>query len=102
LDRRAQLEKFIAAQPDQPFPRYALALELKSGGDAAGAARALEDLVSRAPDYLAAYLQLGALQQELGRAADARATLQKGQQVARAQGNSHTFNELTAALEQLG
>ena len=33
MDRVEQLKKFISAQPDQPFPRYALALELKGKGD---------------------------------------------------------------------
>ncbi len=102
MDRVAQLRLFIAARPDQAFPRYALALELKGQGDAAGAARELEDLVAKVPDYLAAYLQLGMLQQEAGRAADAKATLAAGQRLASAKGDGHTLSELTAALEQLG
>ncbi len=102
MDRRDQLRKFIASWPDDPFPRYALALELKGQGDAAGAAGELSALVEKKPDYLPAYLMLGLLQQALGKAADARSTLQAGQSVARAQGNSHTLNELTSALDQLG
>ena len=102
MDRIAQLRQFIAARPDQPFPRYALALELKGGGDAAGAADELDQLVAKVPDYLAAYLQLGMLQQELGRVPAARATLQAGQKVASAKGDTHTLSELTTALEQLG
>lgn len=99
MDRIAQLRNFIAAQPDQPFPRYALALELKGKGDAASAAAELDELLRRAPDYLAAYLQLGVILQALGRDADARATLTRGQELARKQGNTHTLSELTAALE---
>ena len=38
MDRLAQLQKFIAGRPDDPFPRYALALEHKSRGDLAAAA----------------------------------------------------------------
>ena len=38
MDRTEQLRKFIAASPDEAFPRYALALELKGRGDAPGAA----------------------------------------------------------------
>src|SRR5205809_452684 len=49
MDRIEQLRKFIAAQPDEAFPRYALALELKGKGDAAAAAAELEELRGRAP-----------------------------------------------------
>jgi tetratricopeptide (TPR) repeat protein len=101
MDRIEQLRKFIAIAPDDPFPRYALALELKSKGDAAGAASELSDLLARKPDYLAAYLQLGTLLASLERAGEARETLRRGQEIARLQGNGHTLSELTQALESL-
>lgn len=102
MDRIEQLRRFVAAQPDDPFPRYALALEQKGRGDAPAAAAELETLVARKPDYLAAYLQLGMLLQELDRIDDARAALRSGQECARAQGNQHALSELSAALESLG
>ena len=101
MDRIAQLRKFIAASPDEAFPRYALALELKGQGDVPGAAAELEELVRRKPDYLAAYLQLGLLLQALERVGEARETLVRGQDVARKQGNTHTLGELTQSLETL-
>jgi tetratricopeptide (TPR) repeat protein len=101
MDRIAQLRKFIAASPREPFPRYALALELKGNGEAQAAAGELEELLRIDPDYLAAYLQLGLLLPALDRATDARRTLEKGQEVARKQGNTHTLSELTQALEDL-
>ena len=101
MDRIGQLRKFISASPDDPFPRYALALELKGNGDARGAAAELQDLLARKPDYLAAYLQLGMLLASLDRAGEAREVLVRGQEVARAQNNGHTLSELTQALETL-
>ncbi|MCA1826678.1 MAG: tetratricopeptide repeat protein [Myxococcales bacterium] len=101
MDRIEQLRKFIAAQPDEPFARYALALELKSKGDNAGAADEMRELLNRKPDYLAAYLQLGMLEQALGRIDAARETLRKGQDLARTKGDTHTLSELTSALEAL-
>jgi tetratricopeptide (TPR) repeat protein len=101
MDRIAQLRKFIAASPDDPFPRYALALELKGKGDARAAAAELEDLLARKPDYLAAYLQLGMLLAALDRGREAREILVRGQDVARRQNNTHTLSELTQALESL-
>ena len=102
MDREEQLRKFIEASPDEPFPRYALALELKGRGDAAGAAGAFDELLRRAPGYLAAYLMLGGVLQTLGKPDAARAVLQKGQALARTKGDSHTLSELTSALEALG
>jgi thioredoxin-like negative regulator of GroEL len=101
MDRIGQLRRFIAARPDDPFPRYALALELKGNGDAGAAAAELQDLLARKPDYLAAYLQLGMLLSALDRTDEAREILVRGQQVARSQNNGHTLSELTQALETL-
>jgi tetratricopeptide (TPR) repeat protein len=102
MDRVAQLRKFIEAHPQEPFPRYALALELKAMGDIAAAVQELQTLVAQAPDYLAAYLQLGMLLQALGRAVEARDAFTRGQDLARRKGDGHTLSELTSALEALG
>jgi Tfp pilus assembly protein PilF len=101
LDRIAQLRTFVEARPTEPFPRYALALELKGKGDVASAVVELQELLRRTPDYLAAYLQLGLLLQTLGRNGDARATLSSGQELASRKGDTHTLSELTSALETL-
>ena len=101
MDRIGQLRQFIAASPDDPFPRYALALELKGKGDARAAAGELRELVRRKPDYLASYLMLGMILETLDEAGEAREVLVRGQEVARRQGNTHTLSELTQALENL-
>lgn len=102
MDRVEQLRKFIQASPGDPFPRYALALELKGRGDAQGAAEELTALLSQTPDYLAAYLQLGMLLQALGRLEEARGAYRSGQEVARRKGEGHTLSELTSAIDALG
>ena len=101
MDRIEQLRKFIAAQPDEAFPRYALALELKGKGDAAGASGELDELLRRKPDYLAAYLQQGLLLQSMEKRTDAAGVLRKGQELAQKRGDQHTLSELTAALDAL-
>jgi tetratricopeptide (TPR) repeat protein len=101
MDREAQLRKFVEGTPNDPFPRYALALELKGKGDTASAAAEMQELLRRTPDYLAAYLQLGMLLQALGRAEEAKAAYSGGQEVARRKGDSHALSELTQALESL-
>ncbi|MBS2025830.1 MAG: tetratricopeptide repeat protein [Deltaproteobacteria bacterium] len=101
MDRTAQLLRFIQTRPDDPFPRYALAMEKKGQGDVPGAITALEELLARKADYVPAYLQLGNLLSQNGRVADARECLSRGQTHARAQGNAHALSELTSALEAL-
>lgn len=101
MDRIEQLKKFIEQDPKEPFPRYALALELKGRGEADAAAIELQQLIERAPDYLAAYLQLGMLLQTLNRAEEARRVFRSGQEVARRKGDAHTLGELTQALESI-
>lgn len=98
MNRIEQLRTFIETSPAEPFPRYALALELKGTGDAEACAAEFEALLSRAPDYLAAYLQYGMILQALGQAEKAKAVLEQGQELARKRGDSHTLSELTNAL----
>ena len=101
MDRIQQLRQFIAASPEDPFPRYALALELKGRGEGRAAAGELSELLRRKPDYLAAYLQLGMILETLDEVDEARDAFVRGQDVARRQGNTHTLSELTQALETL-
>ena len=101
MDRIEQLKKFIEQSPNEAFPRYALAMELKGKGEAEHAARELQALLERAADYLAAYLQLGMLLQTLSRSGEAREIFAKGQELARRKGDTHTLGELTQALESI-
>lgn len=100
--RIEQLKAFIEQDPGDPFPRYALALELDSGGDAPGARAILEDLLARAPRYVATYQQLGTLYQKQGETAKAKAILRAGITVAKQEGDHHAAAEMTEALEELG
>ncbi|MCU0454475.1 MAG: tetratricopeptide repeat protein [Bacteroidetes bacterium] len=100
--RIEQLKAFIEQDPNDPFPRYALALELDAGGDTAGAISLLEDLLSRAPRYVATYQQLGTLYQKEGATAKAKAILRAGITTARQEGDLHAAGEMTEALDELG
>jgi DNA-binding SARP family transcriptional activator len=102
MDRIEQLRKFVEARPDDPFPRYALALEFRSRGDASKAADELAALTARHPSYVPAYLILGQLYEQKGQIDQAKATYAQGQTEARTQGNRHALSELTSSLEQLG
>lgn len=70
-DRLAQLQDMLAAEPGEPFLRYAIALEHKRRGSMEQAAHDLEALLRDEPKYIAAYHQLALVLAELGRPEDA-------------------------------
>lgn len=100
-ERIEAMRQFIEQFPDNPFPRYALAMELKSSGQLEEAAAALADLATRAPEYVATYLQWGMILEDLGQVEEARSSYTRGIEAAEAAGNAHALSELRAALDAL-
>lgn len=99
MTRIEQLGRFIAEDPNDPFPRYALALEyLKS--DPALARKQFEHLVENFPDYLPTYYPAAHLMIELGFPAEAEHLFHLGIERAQQQRERKTENELKQALEQ--
>lgn len=100
VDRAATFRTFIARNPADPFPRYGLAIELKSRGDLAGSAAAFEELMAGFPDYVPSYLMAAGVLAGLGRKDDGVAVLRRGIEVATARGDGHARKELEAALAE--
>ena len=96
-----QLRAFIEQDPNDPFPRYALALEIDGAGDTPGAIQALEELLHIAPRYVPTYQQLGILYLKRDLPAKARAILQAGIQLARQEGDHHAAQEMSEALDEI-
>jgi tetratricopeptide (TPR) repeat protein len=92
---------FIAQKPNDPFPRYALALEYKNGGRLDDAWKTFEALMAAQPDYTAAYLHAGNTLVALGRKADAGDVYRRGIEVCQRRGDTHARGELEGALETL-
>jgi len=101
VERIAALKQFIEQRPDDPFPRYALALEHKGAGELERAAEAFRDLVTRAPAYVPTYLQFGMILEQLGRIEEARTLLTEGVEQARRAGNTHALGEIQGVLSGL-
>jgi predicted Zn-dependent protease len=89
---------FVAKSPDDPFPRYSLAMALRAAGDAAGAAAEFEELRRRRPDYVPAYLMAGQTLEALGRDADAGRVYEAGIAAATRANDNHARDELGQAL----
>jgi tetratricopeptide (TPR) repeat protein len=92
---------FIQQKPQDPFPRYALALEYKNGGRLDEARATFDALMSAHPDYTAAYLHAGNTLLALGLRDDARAVYQRGVEVCVRRGDAHARGELEGALASL-
>lgn len=99
--RLEMLEKLIAKGSDDPFVRYARALELRSAGRLEETLQAFEDVRTRHPDYVPTYLMAGQVAIELERDDEARNWLEQGLAAAQAAGDEHARSELQQALDGL-
>lgn len=101
MDRIATFKSFIARAPDDPFPRYGLAMEYRSRGDLATAWTAFSELLEQFPDYVATYLMAGGTLSALGRRDEAADIYRRGIEVATRRGDPHARGELETALNEI-
>jgi len=100
-ERLQFLRDALAANADDTFARYALALEFARGGEPAQAWEHFRYLLDHHPDYSAAYYQAGTLLADQGRTGEARDIFRRGVEVTRRLGQNHARSELEAALDAL-
>jgi tetratricopeptide (TPR) repeat protein len=101
MDRLSMLLSMVSTKPNDPFPRYGLAMEYKKLGRHEEAVRAFAELAEHHPRYVPGYLMHGNLLEAMGRAADARSVYARGVEVASAAGDDHAESELRAARDAL-
>lgn len=101
MDRLETFRTFIARSPADPFPRYGLAMELKSRGDLEGARAAFAELMAAIPDYVPTYLMAGGTLVALGDKTAAADVFRKGIEVAQRRGDLHARRELESALAEI-
>ena len=101
-DRVQALRELRARDPSDPFPAYALAMELAKGPETeAESVAAFRELCSGSPDYVPAWLQLGFLLTRRGDTAAAREAFEKGIEAAGRTGDAHAAGEIRGALDAL-
>ena len=96
------LRKMIAARPDDPFPRYGLAMELRNTGQRDDAHAEFAALEEKFADYVPAYLMHGQLLVEMGRGEDAKGVLTRGIAVAQKKADGKALGEMQTLLDSLG
>lgn len=99
--RRELLEEFVAADPNDSFSRYALALELEKEQRQTEAIKQLEEVLARDASYVAAYYHLGRLLAKAGNDTEALAVYKRGLDAAASAGDQKTRNEIQEAIELL-
>ena len=102
MSRIEQLQSFVAQMPEDPFPRYGLALELKNAGRLEESHTTFTELIHKFPDYTAAYLHAGGVLVALGRKQDAAETYRQGLEACTRKRDFHAKGELETALLDLG
>jgi predicted Zn-dependent protease len=99
--RRQMLEEFVAANPNDAFARYGLALDCAKNGETEAALDHLRKLIAAHPDYVAGHQQLAQLLAQLGRREEARQAFQAGIAAAQKTGNDHARSEMENGLAEL-
>jgi tetratricopeptide (TPR) repeat protein len=99
--RREMLEEFVAADPNDSFSRYALALELEKETRTDEAIAQLREVLGRDENYVAAYYHLGRMLAKAGKEEEARAIYQQGLDAATKAGDQKTRSEIQEAIEML-
>ena len=100
--RRERLEAMLAAEPDDQFLRYSLAMELEKESDHERSLSGLRDLQHDTPPYVPAFFMAAQQLVKLARIAEAREALRRGIEEARQQGNAHAAGEMSELLASLG
>jgi predicted Zn-dependent protease len=101
MDRVAALTEILAANPTDPFARYALAMELAGQGDLPRALEEFATLLGHSPDYTAGYFMAAQTLVKASRSEDAKRMLENGLASAMRTRNSHAQAEMQAMLDEL-
>ncbi len=99
-DRIKNLEEWIKEDPNEPFNKYGLAIELAHWQPKKAATLFIELLTSH-PDYLPTYYIASHFYADQGDQSLAIKILEDGIELARKQNNEKTLRELRSALEEL-
>jgi thioredoxin-like negative regulator of GroEL len=101
MDRISLLTEILAANPEDSFARYGLAMEYSKSGDVENALTEFKRLLEKNPDYTPGYFMAAQTLASATRVEEAKRMLIDGIASARRTGNQHAQSEMTAMLEDL-
>jgi tetratricopeptide (TPR) repeat protein len=101
MSRIDTLREFLKDDPKDSFSRYALGMEYAKLERYADSIAEFRKVVENDPNYVATYYQLGKVHEQRAEFDEAREIYRRGADIARQAGDTHTQEELEAALEAL-
>jgi len=99
--RLRQLEKMCQQDPSDAFVHYALAMELSRLGRSTEAIEVFKAVITKHPDYSAAYFMCGRTMERLDERDKAADMYRAGISAAQRSGDHHAAGEMQAALDAL-
>ncbi|NNF36648.1 MAG: tetratricopeptide repeat protein [Saprospiraceae bacterium] len=99
IERLKQLEKFLKKEPNDPFLKYAIAMEWINE-DIGKAKRYFEVLLEEHEEYVGTYYHAAKLYAELGESDRAEQIFKKGIIIAEKTGDHHALRELKSAYNE--
>ena len=101
MDRIGKLKELLKENPLDSFLHHALALEYVKTGDEDKARKLFERILEREPSYVGSYYHLAKLFERMGDKELAIRWYERGMEEAKKAGESHAYNELKSAYEEL-
>jgi Tfp pilus assembly protein PilF len=101
MDRIEKLKEFLKTNPQDSFVQHALGLEFIKLGDDEAARSMFESIITREPGYVGTYYHLAKLLERSGKTEEAIKIYEQGMEEAKKAGETHNYNELRGAYEEL-
>lgn len=101
MNRIEKLKEYLVNSPEDSFLKHALALEYIKLDNDLDARDLLEDILDKDPNYIGSYYHLGKLLERMNDNDMALQWYARGLTASKAAGDTHSYNELQAAYEDL-
>jgi Tfp pilus assembly protein PilF len=101
MDRIEKIKEMMEGNPTDSFLCHALALEYIKLGDDSDARKLFESILENEPGYIGSYYHLAKLLERIGETNEAIKVYEKGMEVAKEVGDTHSLSELRSAFEEL-
>ncbi len=101
MPRLEQLLELLKGEPGDAFLRYGVAMEYAKLGEHEKALGEFNELLKRAPEYVAGYFMAGRTCEQKGDVEEAKRFYREGIAMARRVGDEHAAGEMGSALMML-
>lgn len=101
LERIEKIRELLEKTPGDNFLQHALALEYIKMGREEEAEKLFRSVLENDPGYTGSYYHLGKLLERTNRNTEALLVYERGMEECRKSGDTHAFNELKGAFDEL-